>query len=463
MGTLAARILAVPSPWRNVVRAMSQTGGASLLSGLLSMLATKIVAVMLGPAQVATLSTLQQLRQAAVIGSTLTGQTALVQGASASSGRERREFLRTVFCLMAGATVSVIGLFLLTPGWTARQAGLAPSQEHLVLWLTLAIALGASYVFASALLNAAGAVGSLSIVQLAAPAAMALLAYPASRYIAEGSDIWYPVLLASASFLAVLAVSSGLHRERHALVGWFWGDGAWWSFPAAQRFFTISGSMFLSGLFASWVLLAVRARILQSEGMTVGGQFDAAWAISMNQAGLILASMQTYYLPAMARASDSDHRSAHIERVLIVATIAATALIVGLIALKPVVLTTLYSGQFSGASRYLRWTLPGDYLKITSWILSIPLIASANVRAFLVADLSAYGTFALSSLILSRWLPAAESASIAFVLMYTVHLISCGVCLWRSGDFQPRISTLAIWAGGLALIGLTSAAFWSQD
>jgi S-adenosylmethionine:diacylglycerol 3-amino-3-carboxypropyl transferase len=96
MGTLAARAFAAPSPWRNVVRAMSQTGGASLLSGLLSMLATKIIAVTLGPAHVATLSTLQQLRLAAVTGSTLTGQTALVQGASSSTGLERREFLRTV-------------------------------------------------------------------------------------------------------------------------------------------------------------------------------------------------------------------------------------------------------------------------------------------------------------------------------------------------------------------------------
>ena len=42
---------------------------------------------MLGPAEVAVLATLQQIRQAGVIGATLNGQTALIQGASA---RERR-------------------------------------------------------------------------------------------------------------------------------------------------------------------------------------------------------------------------------------------------------------------------------------------------------------------------------------------------------------------------------------
>jgi PST family polysaccharide transporter len=441
---------------------MSQTGGASLLSGLLSMLATKIIAVTLGPAHVATLSTLQQLRQAGVTGSTLTGQTALVQGASSSTGRERREFLRTVFCLMTLATAAVVGVFCFAPAWTARQVGLPVGQEYLVTLLGVGVVLAVAYVFLAALLNSTGAIGSLATVQLAAPAGMAVLAYPVSRSVAGGNEAWFVVLLATSSSAAVISAAWALYRERDTLRAWLQGDGAWWNQAAARRFFAISGSMFLSGAFSSWALIAVRARILHSEGMTAGGQFDAAWAISMNQAGLVLASMQTYYLPTLARTSDPRQRSAHIERVLTVAAIAAAALIVALVALKPLVLTTLYSDQFSGAARYLRWTLAGDYLKITSWILSIPLVASANMRAFLSADLSAYGAFFATSLLLSNWLSPAESASIGFVVMYAVHLIFCGVCLWSNGDFRPSARTSAIWLGGLALVGLASAIFWRQ-
>jgi PST family polysaccharide transporter len=441
---------------------MSQTGGASLLSGLLSMLATKIIAVTLGPAHVATLSTLQQLRSAAVTGATLTGQTALVQGASSSTGRDRREFLRTVISLMAAATLAAVSVLAFAPEWTARQAGLTANQGELVAWLGIAVALAAVYVFLSALLNSTGNIGALASVQLAAPAAMAVLAYPVARNVAGGGGSWFVVLLSLASTAAVAAAVFALYRERATVRSWLSGEGAWWSHAAARRFFTISGSMFLSGAFSSWVLIAVRARILHSEGLAAGGQFDAAWAISMNQAGLVLASMQTYYLPALARTSEPAQRSAHIERVLTVAAIAATALIVGLIAIKPLVLTTLYSDQFGGAARYLRWTLAGDYLKITSWILSIPLIASANMRAFLGADLSAYGAFAAASLLLSRWLTPAESASVAFVIMYAVHLVFCGACLWRSGEFRPTARTGVIWLGGLLLVTLTSAAFWSQ-
>jgi len=463
LGTVAARAFAPPSPWRSVVRAMSQTGGASLLSGLLSMLATKIIAVTLGPAHVATLSTLQQLRQAAVTGSTLTGQTALVQGASSSTGRQRREFLRTVFCLMASATAVVVGVLLLAPGWAARQAGLPDDQEHLVVWLGVAVGLAGAYVYLTALLNSSGAIGALAVVQVAAPAAMAVLAYPIARMVAGGNDLWFVLLLSASSTAAVLAAAWALYRERAKLRDWLTGDGAWWNQAAARRFFAISGSMFASGAFSSWALLAVRARILDSEGMAAGGQFNAAWAISMNQAGLVLASMQTYYLPTLARSSDARQRSAHIERVLTIAAIGAGALIVALVALKPLVLSTLYSEEFSGAARYLRWTLAGDYLKITSWILSIPLVASANMRAFLSADLSAYGAFAGASFLLSHWFSTAESASIAFVVMYAVHLAVCGACLWTSGSFRPSARTSAVWLGGLAMVGLASAIFWRQS
>jgi antigen flippase len=363
---------------------------------------------------------------------------------------------------MALATAAVVAVFTLAPSWIAAHAGLPAGQQHLVLYLAAAVGLGTIYVFLSALLNSTGAIGSLATVQLAAPAAMAVLAYPVARFVAGGNETWFIALLAASSSAAVLAAGCALHRERDALRAWLLGDGAWWNQAAARRFFTISGSMFLSGAFSSWVLIAVRARILQSEGFAAGGQFDAVWAISMNQAGLVLASMQTYYLPTLARTSDKEQRSIHIERVLTVAAIAATALIVGLVALKPLVLTTLYSGEFSGAARYLRWTLAGDYLKITSWILSIPLVASANMRAFLAADLSAYSAFLLAPILFGNWFSAAESASVGFVVMYAVHLCVCGTCLWRSGEFRPSARTCAVWSGGLAAIVLASAIFWRQ-
>jgi O-antigen/teichoic acid export membrane protein len=425
---------------------MGQTGGASVASGLLSLLATKIVAVTAGPAHLAMLATLQQWRQAGVIAGSLAGQSALVQGASSRPVQNRRAYLRTVAVLMSMATLLAVAPLLFAPQWVSQFAG-APLPPA----LAAVIVVGVAFVFLTCVLNITGAIGSLALVQLAGPAAMALAAYPAAR---AG---WLVELVAFSAFAALAAVAWALRGQD------IFGQGTWWNRVEARRFVTAAGSLLASGLFANWALIFVRARVLRAQGATAGGEFDAAWAISMNQAGLMLASMQSFYLPDLARSRDAGERAAHIERVLTVAALVSAAVIVILAAAKPLVLTALYSDEFRGAARYLRWTLAGDYLKITSWIVSIPLVASAQWSAFLGADLAAYGAYVVAAMTLNRWWTAAESASMAFVVMYAVHVTICGACLWTRDGFRPRLRTVGVWTGGLVAIVSASALFWRQQ
>jgi hypothetical protein len=286
---------------------------------------------------------------------------------------------------------------------------------------------------------------------------MAFLAYPVAS--ARHEYRWI-VLLAAAALSATAAAAWGFRPHFAVLQDWFGGPGRWWSGTAARRFFAISGAVLLSGAVSSWALVAVRAGILKAQGLATAGEFDAAWAISMNQAGLVLASLQTYYLPALAGAADPAERAAHLTRVLTIAVLAAAFMIVAAAAAKPFLLQTLYSDAFTGAARYLRWTLIGDYFKVTSWILSIPLLAAADMRSFLIADLGACLSFAGGAAWLGRYFTPAEAAAAAFALMYAVHLLLCGTFLWRRGDFRPGVRGLAVWTAGLTLVLSVSAAFW---
>jgi len=447
----------LPARWRPVVRAMSQTGGASLASGLLSVIAYKILAVTLGPAQVALLATLQQIRQTALTGATLNGQTALIQGASAVTGSVRREYLRTVLVLMSGATCVVASILCIAPAWIGAFAGLTPELAPMVRWLAPAVVCSSGFVFLAALLNVSGSLGLLAAVQLAGPAAMAILMYPVAIAVRVGHLGALAILLLASAGAPLAAV----FLTRCRIGEWFRGPGDSFSRPAARKFLAVSGSMLLSGLISSAVLLAVRARILRAEGLAVAGQFDAAWGISMNHVSLVLASLQTYYLPTLVRSANLRERNLHIAQVLTVAALAGAPLIAVIAAFKPWVLTLFYSSAFEDGSHYLRWTLLGDYLKISSWIFSIPMLATADLRAFLVADLAAFGTFAAASAALARTRNAAESAAIAFVLMYAVHLAICAAYAWRR-QFRPDRRTSLVWTGGLLLVGAVSAAHWKS-
>lgn len=440
-----------------LARAMSASAGGAMLSGLASIAATKVLAISLGPASVAALQTLQQARQTAVIASTANGQTALVQGASSLSGASRARYIGTVARIfLAGITLVELGLWAAPRGMLAR-IGLASLSTPALAGLAIAVALTTVYVFLTALLNAAGKVETLAALQVAGPGALALLAYPASR--ARGVSSIALLVAASAAVSAGAALAAVL-KHRAEFHGWFLRSPKGFDIGASAHFFSISSAMLITGFLASAAILAVRGNIILSEGLQRTGLFDAAWSISMNQVTLVLASVQTYYLPALTRAGTQEERSSQISRVLMAATLVAAPVIAALALFKPLVLQMFYSSAFQGAHLYLRWTLLGDYLKISSWILSVPMLVAADMKLFLASDLTATSAFVCSALVLSRWHEPAESAAMAFLVMYVVHLAISALYVRLRQGIRLEKRAAAIWLAGLGLVIAASCYGW---
>ena len=140
----------------------------------------------------------------------------------------------------------------------------------------------------------------------------------------------------------------------------------------------------------------------------------------------------------------------------------AAGVIAGIALLKPWLLRMFYSAAFEPAAAYLRWTLLGDYLKVSSWILSIPILAAGDMKMFLAADLAAYGVFVAVAVGLAPAATAASGAAIGFVAMYGAHLILCAIYLWRKLRFVPTRGALAAWVLGFAVVTAISALSWDQ-
>ena len=439
-----------------LVRAMSVSAAGALGSGLVSITATKILAVGLGPAGMAVLGTLEQIRDTAGVAATLNGRTALVQGSSARDDLARREYVRTAAALIAGATGLTAAMLLLVPGIVARWAGLPVADYALVRWLALTIALASVFGFLTALLNASGAIGRIALLQLAGPTAMALLAWPASR----GGKLGFPLLLTLAAGSSTVAACGMAWAERDTLHEWWRGAGQWFRGHAAARFLSMAGAMLAAGLAGTSALVTVRAGILHGQGFAAAGQFDAAWGLSMNQVTLVLASLQTYCLPALAKSRDREDRAQQMTRMLTLAAPIAAVLVAVVALAKPLWLDLFYSRAFEDAARYLRWTLIGDYLKVTSWILSISMLAAADMRMFLATDLAVAGVFVGGARLLARWWTPAEAAAMAFVLMNAAHLAICGVYVHRRHGFRWSGWCAVSWTGGAALVATASALGW---
>jgi len=251
------------APQRALARAMSISAAGAAVSGLLSIAATKIIAVLMGPAALALLATLQQVRQTALTAASGNGQTALVQGVSSLQGVARREYVRTVSVIFVGATAVTV---MIPAAVIGRWAGLGIENAALVRWLTISIALSSAFVFLNSLLTALDG-SRAAILQVAGPGAMALLAWPATH------GLPFPALLAISAAVTVGGAGFALGKYRGILRQWFRGAGRWWSSSAARQFVSISGSMLVTGLIGSLALLTVRGNVLRGQGLAVTGQF----------------------------------------------------------------------------------------------------------------------------------------------------------------------------------------------
>lgn len=212
--------------------------------------------------------------------------------------------------------------------------------------------------------------------------------------------------------------------------------------------------MLATGLLGSVVVLGLRARIIHADGLAGAGWFDAAWAISMRHVTLVLSSLQTYYLPVLASAHDREERGRQIARVLMVSTAIMVPLIVALEMANPWVLTLLYSDSFRPAAGVLRWTLVGDYLKMTSWVLAMPMLAVADMKIFLASEVTAQAVFVGGAVVLGGMLRPAQGTAIAYVASYAVYLAICyGYSRQRHGFRPSRAFLGAWWTGMLVIVG----------
>jgi DNA-directed RNA polymerase specialized sigma24 family protein len=82
------------------------------------------------------------------------------------------------------------------------------------------------------------------------------------------------------------------------------------------------------------------------------------------------------------------------------------------------------------------------------------------MKAFVAADLAAYGVFSAAAWALAPWTSPAEAAAQAFLLMYATHLAICYLRARSRHGARPSARATAAWAAGCAVTLAVSVAFW---
>lgn len=406
--------------YRTILRSSSIMGGASVINVLIGLLRMKLVAVLLGPAGIGLIGLLQNLMQAASgVAAMGLGTVGVRQIAEANgNGRAddvvlaRRGLLwGTVLLALLGSAVTYL---LREP--IARWALADPSKADLVGWLAVGVGFTVASGSQVALLNGLRRIEDLARLQVATGLLTTVLGVGAILLWGKAGLTAF-VLSAPLAMFALghfFVVRAGITQAPPT---------PWRAILAQWRVMIPLGSAFVvSGLVTTGGLLVVRSFVQHQVGPEALGHFQAAWAISMTNLGLVLGAMGTDYYPRLcAVLHDPAAATRLVNEQTEVALLIGAPAILALLAVSTWLVPMLYTEDFSPAIAILHWQLLGDLLKVMSWPLGFVILAAGAGKTFILSESIGYGVF-IAGVAIGLPLIGVLATGVAFLALYLAYL-----------------------------------------
>ena len=198
-----------------------------------------------------------------------------------------------------------------------------------------------------------------------------------------------------------------------------------------------------------------RVIVTRKIGLDATGHFQAAWAISMLYLGFVLNAMGADYYPRISAAAH-DHA---LTRTLAneqaeVALLLAAPVILGMMALSPLIISLLYSHAFAESVEILRWQLFGDVFKIGAWSIGYILLGGRFGRIFLFTEMSFHLVY-LSLIWFGINALGLEITGIAFLIAYAYHFLLIWFVVRRTVGFSWNREVIGLFALVLLAVGAT--------
>lgn len=419
---------------------------------MLGAVAVKLLAVLAGPAGVGLYSILRHLQQMLSSVASIGGQNAVVQGLSSHEGLAKRQFFISSFYIFILASFLLSITILISADFIAAWV-FAGEHASAIRWLIIPIVLGALLFFFRGVLTAEMEFGALSIVTMLTGLGAALVALPVGLVYARGNSNIMVLFLAVGPLLGLIGAFFYVRRQ-----GYFKGikaiapTGA--TRGATVRFLRVALPSLLSLFLTLGSVLIVRSYILRLYGLEGAGQFDAAWSISAMYLALFLTSLQSYLLPELSKVGSGYELHLALAKAFHFALLISLPLICGLVVMKPLIVSVLFSHEFLPSLDVLRWVLIGDFVRVLGWVISTALVARADMKGFAMAE----ALWSMIFMSVSLWLLpyGLEWVGFAYFTSYGVYLIFLTSRLRLSHGVVLKGRKLLYWLAGFLIVVLTA-------
>lgn len=169
-------------------------------------------------------------------------------------------------------------------------------------------------------------------------------------------------------------------------------------------------------------IMALRWMIANQLGWAEAGQWQVVWKISEVYLSVITISLSTYYLPKLSSLINYDQIKKEINSTAFVVFPLVSILAICVYLSRDIVLSILFTSDFSSARNLFGIQLIGDVLKILSWLYAYPMISRGSTKWFISTEIF----FSFSLVVLSWYLIryfGLQGANYAYTLNYLIYFI----------------------------------------
>lgn len=421
------------SSYRQMLRSSSIIGGASVINIAMSLVRTKVAAVLLGPAGVGLIGLFQNLiATASSVAAMGIGVVGTRQIAEAVGNGDEEAIAASRRALAWGtlflALIGLVGVWLMRETLATHLLGDA-NRGGDVGWLAIGVSLTVGAGSQGALLNGLRRIGDIARISVWSSVMATVLGIGALRMWGFDGLLAFVLAAPLASLVLGHMYVARLPKLMAAPTQFRVLASQWATLLRLGAAFMISGALVTAGQ------LAVRSMIQHDLGAAALGQFQAAWAISMTYIGFVLGAMGTDYYPRLtAVIHDRPAVNRLVNEQTEVALLLSGPIFIAMLALAPWVITLLYSSSFGESAVILRWQILGDVLKVAGWPMGYILVAAGDGRTFMLTEALSIAIF--TGLVwLGLPMLGVQVTGAAFLAMYAVHLPLMYGLAWRRTGF----------------------------
>jgi len=406
--------------YRRILKSTSIIGGASFINTAIGILRTKVLAVLLGPSGVGLAGLLGGLMgTASTIATMGLGPVGTRQIAEAYSKEDehtivvarRAMFWGTMFLACLG------GLAV----WSLRHLlavkGMGnPAYTGAVGWLAVGVALSVAGASQAALIQGMRRIGDIARLNVIGSVVSTVLGIAMLWRWGKAGIVAYVLIVPLVSFVLGHYYVSKLPKVSAQRVTLSELAGEW------KMLLHLGLAMVAAGLVQQFAQLWIRIDIARVLGDQSLGQYQAAWTISMQYVGFVLAAMGTDYYPRLTGViHDREAAGQLVNEQTEIAILLSAPVFIGMMAMAPWVIRLLYASSFAPAVDILRWQILGDVLKVVSWPLGFIVLAAGDGKTFFWAECAGW---VVTTGLIAGLMPVygIQISGIAYLAMYAFYL-----------------------------------------